>query len=318
MTKLAAVVLALVVLYAPAAAAQQDVFEVVVSGIYAPETCLIIPRISLVVQWFNPDRVDVDEPPNVAYIASGDNRRVFGAVLGNTVQVVTLSPSGARTPFFSGLAGFARSIAVAANGRVFVRYSQAGQRLAVTSPAGVLEATYLLPNQAGGQQIAVSGDCTVYYTATGTIARFDACTGTALFDFAAVAASDLEVLPDGSAVVTTGDDINLYSAGGVFQRTIANVTALGFPADYMAGSVALSADGQRVYATAFGPCNDPAFLVELDFATGALLSRRELTMTSTLDIVAGAGAATIPTASETALLALAVTLALAAISILKR
>ena len=101
-------------------------------------------------------------------------------------------------------------------------------------------------------------------------------------------------------------------------RTIANITTLGFHPDYSAGAVDVSADGARLYVTAVGVCNDPSFLAEIDFATGALISRRELTMTSTFDVVAGSGHAAIPTASEIGLLALAITLALAAVSVLKR
>lgn len=317
MVKSAALVLALA-LFVPAAAAQQDVFEVVVSGIWAPETCLIVPRITFAVQWFNPDRLELGSQPNVSAIGTGDNRRVFGLVATSGVRVVTLSPSGARTPFFEGLAGTSSSIAVAPDGRVFVRYTQAGQRLAVISPSGVLEATYALPNQTSGTPIAVADGCTVHYAAGSTIARFDACTGTALSDFASVAPTDFALLSDGRAVVSSGANLDLYSAGGVFDRTIANVVALGFPAEYSAGPVAVTADGERLYVAVTGVCSDPAFLVEIDIATGALISRRGLTMNSTYDVVAGAGHATIPTTSEIGLLALAVTLALAAISILKR
>jgi hypothetical protein len=319
--RLAAVALLVAVLFVPAAVAQQDVFEVVVSGIWAPEACLIVPRIHPALQWFSPDRLDLDSAPGITAIASPDHRRVFGILAVNRVVVVTTSLSGVRTPFFDGLPGaISQSIAVAPGGRVFVRYLQAGmRRIAVISAAGALEATYALPNQGTGNAIAVASDgCTIYYAAGGVIACFDACTGTALSDFAMVAANDFALLPDGSAVVTSGSDVRLYNAGGAFERILANVIALGFPPDYIAVSVAVTADGERLYVTAEGVCTDPAFRAELNFETGALLSRRELTMTSSFDIVAGAGAAAIPTASETALLALAITLALAALSILKR
>jgi hypothetical protein len=313
--------LLMIVAIAPAATAQQD-FEVVASGIWAPAACAILPAMYPALQWFNPDHLEREfgGGPQIEQIASGDRRRVLGIRSGNRVQVMVLSPSGTQTPFFDGLPGASpRAIAVASSGRVFVTYLQAGSPfVAVISPAGVLEATHPLPAGLVSDVLAIAGDgCTLFYRSATAIARFDACTGTALPDFAPIPADlhDVEVLPDGRVLVTTAASVLLYTAAGVVERTVASLVTYGIDGEF--GDATLSVDGGSVYIAVVNYCDAAGVLLQVSFATGAEVSRRPLGFGIATGLVAGVGLATVPTASELALLTLAVTLALAGIFVTK-
>lgn len=304
----------------PSAAAQQD-FEAVVSGVWSPAACFITPIMSSALQWFGPDRLerDISGGPEVVQVASGNHRRVFGLKTGFGVRIVELSPAGTQTPFFEGLAGTSpTAIAVAPNGRIFVGHFQAGlPRVAVISAAGTLEATYPLPGMTGSRLFAAGNDsCTLFYRTATAIARFDACTGTPLPDFApAGELIDVEVLPDGRVLGTTPEAVLLYSAAGVVERTVASASNYGPEGAF--DQAALSVDGTAVYIAFVNVCEASGVLLKVTFDTGGELSRRALGFGSANGLVTGLAVATVPTASELGLLALAVTLALAGIYVTK-
>lgn len=285
----------------------------------------IVPQFQPAVQWFNPDRVETNvSGPYIGPVASADHERVLAIIVPQPaarVEIAEIFPSGGRVPLFSGLENAsATAIDVADGGRVFVRFSQAGlHQIARISPAGVLEATYPLSGDdvAPFRSIAIGNDgCTLLYATTTAIRRFDACTGTALSDFAAVAANDIDIRPDGSVLVAVQAEVRLYSANGALVETIADLPDYGFGPLAEVDEVALSADGSRIYLAVFEVCDGT--LLEIAAADGRELSRRALVLTRGDSLVTGTSHAAIPTASETALFALAAMLAAAGVLLLKR
>ena len=187
----------LLLLISTSAIAQQQPFEAVVAGHHVVG-CFIIPIVTPTVQWFYSDRLISNT--TIGGVASGDHRRVFAYLVQSpaAVRIVEIFPNGAQTPIFTGFAQFPQNFDVGTNGRFFVRVETT---LAVISPAGALEATYTLPSVPFSSRLAVAADdCTIYYTISGgVIARFDACTGTPLSNFATIGTGiiDLEPLSNG-------------------------------------------------------------------------------------------------------------------------
>lgn len=314
--------LLIALLFLPLAAAAQDQpFEAVVSG-HQTFGCLIIPIIDSRIQWFTPDRVE--SSPTIGPIATGDHERVFAIIQQNppSVRVMQVEPDGTRTPFFEGLPGaFASAIAVAPSGRVVVTYGSP-VNVAVISAGGALEATYALPGALQFPAIAIGPDnCTLYYTKAGSVGRFDVCTGTALPDFIAGSFLDIEALPNGQVLLSSGDQVFLYDAGATLIREVAELSDYGFANEVLAEQIALDPEGVTLYVTANAGCDaEPNRLLTISFAAGELLSNRQLEINRPSSLVVGTleGLSDVPAAGTAALGFLAITLAFAAIWLLRR
>ena len=314
--------LLIALLFLPVAAAAQDQpFEAAVSG-QQRVGCFIIPIVDSRIQWFTPDRIE--SSPTIGPIATGDHERVFAIIQQNppSVRVVQFEPDGTRTPFFEGLPGaFASAIAVAPNGRVLVTYDNP-VNVAVISAAGALEATYPLPGAFQFPVISIGSDnCTLYYQKAGSVGRFDVCTGTALPDFVAGSFLDIEALPNGQVLLSSGDQVFLYDAAGTLVREVAELSDYGFGNNVAAAQIAINPDGSVLYVTASAGCDEePNLLLTISFASGELLSNRPLAMNGPTSLVVGTlvNPANVPAAGTAALAFLAITLAFAAIWLLRR
>lgn len=301
--------LVLALLAMPTLRAQQPRFEAVVAG--GAVACIsVLPPFTAAIEWMVPD---AGFPGSQADdLASAPGQPVYAASSGN---VYTILPDGTRTLFFNGVPAVS-AITVASTGRVFAR---SATTLAVISAAGVLETTYPLPDATG--MIAVASDgCTLYYQKTASIGRINGCTGALLSDFAPLPAlfTDLYPLPNGTVLVSSETTIVLHDPSGIVIRTIANRTDYGFDTERLFKQVAASPDGRILYVAVEG-C-DPGILLTASMQDGFELSRRSLEYTTTINalVVGSASAPGVPTASETALLILAIVLALGGAFILKR
>jgi hypothetical protein len=303
--QLRGLILVLVALLPLAAEAQQP-FDAVVSG-ESVFGCHIVPIIEPGVVWVNPDRVE--QPTDIAMVASGDGRRVFAVTEGSPYRVVQVEPSGAQTAFHTGT-GRALGLAVADDGRVYVVTDD--PRLDRISPSGTLEASYPLgtvPPLNGPFDVAPD-NCTIFYSRGGVISRINGCTGASLPDFASVPfVSDIEVLPDGQVLLTEGNAVRLYSAAGALVRTVASITAYGFDSDRFEAAQASLRDGV-LWIAVVNRCEASSSLLRVSFATGAELSRRPLPVLNTASgLVIGAATASIPTLSEMVMVLLVLVLA---------
>jgi hypothetical protein len=316
-----------VVLFAAGAARAQQAFEAVVSGIASDCVPVMPAPPSASIRWFAPDRSRFPGGP-IAPLASGDHQRVFAVIQEPSPpfhgRVIRIEPDGTQTTFydsFTGVSGFA--ITVAANGRVFVVYE--GENLAVISAAGTLEGLYVLPAPVPRPFIAIGPDsCTLYYekdATGGAIARFDVCNGTPLPDFTTGVFLDIDPLPDGQVLLSSGDQIFLYSAAGTLVREVAELSDHGFPGNTVASQIALNPAGTVLYATATEPCLGLNRLVTIDYVNGELTSVRPLVavaVPNSLVIGPLQVLANVPAAGTLTLLALAMTIALAAVWLLRR
>lgn len=311
-TRLRGLILVLAVLSASAAAAQP--FEAVIAGdtVYG---CYILPIVQRGLEWVNPDRVD--DATDIGAIDSADGQRVFAVVQPTPYRVVRIFPDGSRTAIYTGT-GYGLQIAVAGDGRIFVAVNNAGSyRIERISASGTLEASYPIPALAmvyGAFELAPDG-CTLFYARGDTIARVNGCTGAALPDFATVPwANDIEVLPDGQALIAVDGRVQQFSAGGVFVRTVANATAYGFdPGDAIFQTVVR--DGVLWFAVMDSCETEGAYLVRVQLASGAEISRTEIELLNRANslVIGFATVAAIPTASEVVLILLALALGAAGV-----
>lgn len=313
----------------PVLAQTLEPFEVVVAGTSTQEACVIEPLLTPAIRWFNPDRQEMAESESGSWVvASADHQRVFlFERFRSDIAVDVITPSGGRTPFFRGVPNVRpTSIAVAPNGRVLVGYEQSTRTarfvfVAVISPAGTLEATHQLADRNDRASVGPDG-CTLFYTSvfSSAINRFNVCTGTALTPFtAAVHPRDVEALPDGRVLVALEREVLLYSPAGLPERTF-SLDTYGLDPGFSVLQAAVSPDGGRLYIGA-GRCDDTGILLQVHLAAGTEMSRRLIGFGELESLVTGLAApslADVPTASEGALLLLALTLALAAVFVLKR
>jgi hypothetical protein len=178
----------------------------------------------------------------------------------------------------------------------------------------VLEATYPLTTD----NIAVGADnCTIYYrTGANVIGRINGCIGAPLPDFAALTfINDIEVMPDGQVLVSSGNEVELYDASGAFVRVVADLTTHGL-SDREADAIAVR--GGELYIAAVDGCSaGNSFLLRVGLADGSEISRVPLAMTGADAIVINAAALAIPTAGEVALVLLSFALAAAGALALK-
>jgi hypothetical protein len=297
------------------AVAQVQPFEAIVTGI--DEDCSGIatplpPQVRM--EWFrrNEEFSYLDPSPSFV-VAAADGRNVFGLREreGGGFNVIHHLDLNARTVFYSNGDYVATSLAHAADGRLYVIGHQgADDALLVISAAGVLEATYPFPERS---QIAVGVDnCTLYYADTGTIARFNGCTGTSMTPFASTGGTIHDVYPltNGSVLAAVDDSVILLNAAGAVIRTIP-LSNYGF-GDPGAGSysvqIALSTDD--VLFVAVGRDCDHA-LLRIAFNDGTELSRRRFEFLNVVHslVLGPAATADVPTTSETALLIIALAIA---------
>lgn len=264
-------------------------------------------------QWLRSDGESFDVEAGFFHIDSADGWNVFATVGG---EIIRVAPNGWRVPFFSHPTLRAGPVALAPSGRIFVVLHQSPGLtfLGVISPDGVLIATHPLPYNSAWAIWDAGNDCNVFYRrANYTIARFDACAGVALPDLPMPWFADLEVLPNGEFLVATSNRVNLYDSMGTFVRTIVEL-----PGGSFIEQVAISPHGDRV-AYALGDCTQPSQVVMVAFADGSELSREYIEINMPNGLVLGAAEpAPIPTTNEIALLILTLTLASAAVSLLRR
>ena len=305
--------------------AQQQRFEAVISGRQVFGVCFILPFATSVLEWVTPDRVE--ESTEVDMIASAPGQPVFALRSG---QIVTLQPDGTHTVFAAAPAG-AAVIAVAPTGRVFI-LDFSGANLTVFSPAGVQEAAYVIPGAAGFNVIEVAADgCTIYHLKNGAIGRFNGCTGAALSDFAPIPplvpfgfeeVADIHPLPSGEVLIAVGDEIVLYDVNGNVVRTVADISMYGIDTDeFSPAQVALSPDGQVLWIAIMNICQlEGAVLLRASMRDDAReLSRRPIQLNDANGLVIGtASTMDAPTASETALMFLAIALGLGGVFLLRR
>ena len=316
-----ATVIAIVVLVPAVLFAQQQRFEAVISGSAVFGACVILPVSSAVLEWVNPDRVENDT--EVRMIASAPGQPVFALRPG---QIVTLQPDGTHSVFAAG--GGALRLTVAPTGRVFT--TDFSESLTVISPAGVQEAVYPLPGASDFTIIEAAADgCTIYYLKLGAIGRFNGCTGAALSDFAPIPITspfgfqvyDIFPLPSGEVLIALGDEIVLYDVNGNVVRTVADISMYGFDTNFSPEQVALSPDGQVLWIAIMNICNpETGVLLRASMRDDAReLSRRPVQLNDANGLVIGtASTMDAPTASETALMILAIALALGGVFLLRR
>ena len=310
---------AVIALVVPAVllAQQQPRFEAVLSGrmIFG---CFILPFITDVLEWVNPDRVEEGTP--VEMVASAVGQPVFALRSG---QIVTLQPDGTHTTFAPAPSS-PFSLTVATTGRVFV--ASDGPILTVFSPAGVQEASYPLPGllfQDSALAVAWDG-CTIYYGKPNSIGRINGCTGAVLSDFTTLPPftplNDIYPLRTGEVLLALADDVVLHDASGNFIRTVVDISTYGFSTEHFAMQVATTADEQVLYIAIGDGCFEDAFLLRALIRDDAReLSRRPIQMNSINGLVIGtASTMDAPTASETALMILAIALALGGVFLLRR
>jgi len=311
------VLIAVTFLIPAAVAQQQPSFEAVLSGrnVFG---CVILTFYTPVLEWVSPDRVE--DNTAVHMIASAVGQPVFALRSG---QIVTLQPDGTHATFATAPSD-SFSLAVATTGRVFVVGS--GPTLTVFSPAGVQEAAYPLPGSAFSDVLAVASDgCTIYYQNASSISRIDGCTGAVLSNFTAIPAltqlNDIYPLRTGEVLIALGDDVVLYDAAGNVIRTIADIADYGFdPDQFEALQVATTTDEQVLYIAIGDACFNEAFLLRALIRDDAReLSRRQIQLNDINGLVVGtASTLDAPTASETALLFLAIALAFGGVFLLRR
>jgi hypothetical protein len=186
---------------------------------------------------------------------------------GNTVEMFDVHGQP-RGPFGSGYDCNPHAIVFDAAGVAYV--GQAGctgaiLKLVPGQPAIELAAA---PENQGSFWIDVAADgCTILYTSWGrNVKRFDGCARAQLPDFnvaplPSAASMDLRVLPDGGALVSSGDVIARLDASGAVVRTY---EAPG--ASFWAG-LALVGDG-----TFWAGSYESSAVYRFDLATGAVLS----------------------------------------------
>jgi hypothetical protein len=306
-------------LLAASALQAQQPFEAVVSGsrVFG---CGIVPIITPGIQWYTPDRQD--SATDVLAIASGDHQRVLALLLGGgQIRVVELRPDGTRVPFFSGLAGsFGSTIAVASTGRVFVTYST---NVAVISPAGVLEATHPLPAAAQITTAVGPDGCTLFYRAGSDVRRINGCTGAVLPDYLTGLADiqDIHPLQNGQVLIAADQTVRLYDASGAFVRTVFTLPQPEF-SDRVVDEIATTPDDQVLYLTPAQACEfgQTESLLTVRLSDGELLTRRLLVLNRVSGLVVGTLGlpADVPAAGPAALLMLTITLAFAAVWLLRR
>jgi hypothetical protein len=308
----------LIVIAAPAQA--QQPFEAVVSGARV-FGCGIVPFITPGIQWYTPDRQDPGS--DIRTIASGDHQRVFALLFGGTggeIRVVELFPDGTRAPYFTGVPGaFPSTIAVASTGRVFVTY---GANLAVISPAGTLEATY--PLTATAESTAVGPDgCTLFYRTGQDVRRINGCNGALLPNFVTGLADihDIHPLQNGQVLLAVDDSVRLYDASGAFVRTVFTLPEPEFSGRFV-DEIATTPDDGVLYLTPVQSCEfgQTESLLTARLSDGELLSRRLLVLNRASGLVVGmlGMPADVPAAGTAALLGLTITLACAAVWVLRR
>lgn len=314
---------AVLFLVATAASAQQP-FGVVISG-SSEATCELAAGAPHAVQWINPDRtVDFSD---ILVVASAPGQPVFALLAGSAGgfsggEIVRIEPDGSRTPFVPASTGFAAdNLAVAHTGRVFTTI---GAGLAVFSPAGIHEGTYPMPDRIGKIAVAPDDGCTVYYEKTGSvIGRMNGCTGAILPDFTQVLPfgfADFHPLPNGEMIVAKSFALSativLYNASGAEVREITTVSSTGGSDTHTRLRMATTPDRTTLWI-AGGYCN--GMLLQFQISDGRELSRREIDIVVPTGLVLGsAGLGDIPTASETALLLIAIALAAAGVFVLRR
>lgn len=275
-------------------------------------------------EWVNPDAVESNTP--LYWIASSASGRLFGLIGSQPYQIAAITPDGGRTVLATA-PGRGSMIAVAPGGRMYVLAVRGGHTLDRFSPDGVLEASYPLGQPVGvGFEVAPDG-CTVYFTSSAgrdmianRIQRINGCTGERLPDFTVVMppVEDIEVQPDGQLLVATRQDVRLYDASGALARTIVpTLENYGFdPRHHMVEQA--SVRNGVLWLTMNDPCGS-GFLLRIDFATGAELSRRAMASVNVAYslVVGSAPFAAVPTAGEVALVLLAFVLAAAGSLVLK-
>ena len=143
----------------------------------------------------------------------------------------------------------------------------------------------------------------------------------ALPDLVAGSFRDIEALPNGQVLLSSGDQVFLYDAAGTLVREVAELSDYGFGNNVAAAQIAINPDGSVLYVTASAGCDEePNLLLTISFASGELLSNRPLAMNGPTSLVVGTlvNPANVPAAGTAALAFLAITLAFAAIWLLRR
>jgi hypothetical protein len=248
-----------------------------------------------------------------AFAVTQDSRRVV------RVHSTGLGETFAQLP---ASLGFVRALAIAPNGRLFANTS-AG--LAVISASGVIEATHAFPHIQYDDVMAVGMDgCTVYTISRdhGTVHRVNGCTAEVLPNFSAAGdlVLDVEALSSGDMLVVTYDGrVVQYQPSGTLVRVVADLASYE-PNSGIITAIAISPDETSIWLAAMSICDSGrSDFLHLSMGDGRLLSRREeFFLTDVTEMAAVSPDRSIPTASSSALLLLALTLALAGLSVLRR
>lgn len=314
-------------LLATATAAQQRpraTFHAVISGLSA--FCGGVPFVSQHLDWIAEDfTVYTEHGSHIYQVDSADGRALFAGIGGG--RIVRLAPDGTQTPFFQHPSLAAGEFAVTRSGRVFAVLFDTSTSppyrtsLAVIGPDGSLEALHSLPFPGPiGHATTIwdaGDDCTLLFRRTQTtVGRMNACTGQFLSDFTTVSSfvNDVEPLPDGRFLIASSGELALHDASGVRIRQIATPLAA-------IRQVAVSRDTQTVwYVDSDCGGGGGGLLFAVSFSDGQPLFDEPIGISINLPtglVIADAGA-DVPALSATSLALLAATLALAAVSVLRR
>jgi hypothetical protein len=297
------------------AAGGEEAFELVVTGSYTAG-CTVVPITDgPTARWLEPDRGEGD--PSFGILA-GYRGRVF-AIAHDPRRTARVLATGLGEAVFTFPSSFTdiHALGVAPNGRFFVA-TAAG--LTVVSAAGAIEAEWpLSPMFTEEMALAIAPDsCAMYFAGRyqNEVRRFDACTGQTLpaFPVAEPWITDLDTLSNGHVLVSGERGVTEYDAGGQLIRRIVEQNG------DVALHVAVTANEAAIWVARMPLCDFDGSFLKLSLTDGELLDGRQyVSMNDIIGMAAGAAdVAPIPSASPIALLILAATLALAALSVLRR
>jgi outer membrane protein assembly factor BamB len=287
--------------------------DLIVSGTEycIPIITIVVPPPSYGIEWRNLwSEISPDDDAGMALIAAGGRGRLLAIETPEFARfnILEVRADQTRTQLFSMDGKSGAGLVADAAGRIFVLASHPGgpsSSIFVLSPDGSLLATHTAAGSTESyyQRIDLASDqCTLYYgTNSGTVRRFDVCTGTQGPDFPAAASNALALLPDGDLLVSYGNHLFRYDPSGLLVRTY----VLG----ESVSSFALTAAGRR--AVVVTQCRQQGQVREVDLDSGVETVRDE-----SLTAVAGEVTAIVPVNGWTAALGSAAAMAVSDIPVL--
>lgn len=265
--------------------------------------------------------VSVDATNEIVTIAAAGNGRVLAAVYRPEahaeLEIVEIREDLSRVPFFKG-AGRLRADAMVVDrrGNVYVLAQGSGSKFIIAiSATGTLLS--IQPISVGSAPIDLSADqCTLLLARAGGIVRYNVCTGSRLADIALDDPSTyrgLRILPNGDILIAEGPSLRRYSDTGSLLREHRRLESV------WASALAIGSGG----ATALLGDDCARRVVEVDLTSGQKVREARLRHTATpysivplrgfTAAIGSLARSDIPSASDTALFALFVLLALVAV-----